>query len=150
MDRLFLTRVDRSNESTTTSLHVPDMSAANFDAHQASAASIEAAVAAITQADAHKIGYTQMVNEQAKNGAGFREVKWLVRYRDNTNFKEFTFEIGTSDPAAPTIVETSGKEILDPASTEYANLASEINSFCLSPYGNGISVYEVELVGRRT
>ena len=150
MDRVTFSRADRSNEITTTSLNIPDMTAMNFDIHQSAILSTEVAMAAITQADAHSVTVAQKVTNAAKALAGLREMKWLVRYRDVSNFKEFSFEIGTADPSAPTITESSGKEVLDPSSTEWTDLANALNTFALSPYGNGISMYEVELVGRST
>ena len=148
MDRMFFTRADRSNELTTTSINIVDIDAATLPLAEAAAASIETAFDGIVLADAHRIGLTVMVTETGKSLAGLRESKWLVKYRDVAIFKEFSVEIGTADPAAPTVVETNGKEILDPASTEYADVKAELEGFALSPYGNNIEVYEVELVGR--
>ncbi len=150
MDRMFFTRADRSNENTTTGLHIPDVDVSNLPTALAEAANIETAFDAIVLADAHRVGITIMERQTAKSLSGLRESKWLIKYRDTVNFKEFSIELGTVDPAVNTVVETSGKEILDPSGSDYGSLKAALDGFALSPYGYPIDVYEVELVGRST
>ena len=149
MDKITFSRADRSREVTTTSINVQDITSLNFDDTVTISANLEAAFNGICDAASHRIQLGAGVVKLAKALAGFREQKWLVRYRETASpFGEYSFEVGTASAAAPTIVETSGKEILDPNSAEWSALSVAVNAGVLSPAGNAVTMYEVELVGR--
>ena len=86
-----------------------------------------------------------------------RELKWAVSYRDVSEFldpgtdsvpnpgylKNFTFELGTANPA----LLAQGTDRLAVGSDEFNTIATA-NTFAISPYGGDIEVTQVRLVGR--
>lgn len=124
------------------------MNAANFDTHQGSALGLANAMDDMCNAGYHSLVISRNTSLTSPEHVGARELKWLVRFEDSVNFKNFTLEIGNADDSLPIIIEQNGAKLLDPASSEYTTFESAFEGFCLSSYGNPVTLTSIELVGR--
>lgn len=156
---------DYSKEKSGVSVNIGPLTAANFAAKRAAIDALGDALPGITRGAHRKTSIseqfiidTAVVTDQIAQ----RETKWLVTYRDNTDFYDvantianvgfgqlYSVEVPTADPS----LLAQGSDVLDinpatrlPAVTDFINAFQAVQN---SPTGgNEIAVVEIRLVGR--
>lgn len=142
-DTYSLTLTDRSTEKSTTRIGV--QSFADLPSYIAARAAFETEVIAATLGTLttrSEALITRLAN--GGNGAGNRELKYLVTVNDNVTFENFTFTLPTADDTAFTFAQNSDEVQLSSA----ASLVTAIQGFYQSPRGNLATVTSIRLVGR--
>lgn len=147
-DKVTFTRYDQSAERASTSFHIPDMTAANFDAITTSLDTLDSALDGLSLADRERQTKSAIIVNINATRAGNRELKWLIRVRDVVTAEYFAYELACADES-PGVINVGGKTILDPASAEYSALAAALTDpNVVTKNGNNMNLVEVELVGR--
>jgi len=142
------TMTDYGAETTTFRVNTTPLTAANFDAQVALQVALGVAIVGITRGTLQKIVYGNEIQSPGVSSDPFaqREIKWLIRYIDDTTGEPFRVELGCADMDA-----------LDPNNRGFANIGdgdvvdafvSAFEDYVLSPNGNAVSVTSIELVGR--
>jgi hypothetical protein len=148
MTKYVIPYVEHSGKVARVSVPVAD------DATDPQLNSIFAAVNAVTLGNAGQSYLSQQINKSAgsnaapDNGYAQKEIRWLVRYTDNTTAEKFRFEIPTADGSL--LTGNGGTDILPLGAGAGAALKSAIEAAGRSPNGNAITVSSVELVGRNS
>lgn len=158
---------DYNNESSTVLLWVQDMSAVNYGAVTQDVDELKDAIAAITLGEIREAVVTKAFPESSAavtDKTAQRETKWLVTYRDTTQFldaantianpgylKIFTTEI----PCADLTLLADNKEELNLSSGAGATFKAAFEANARSPYNHSasapsIQVLSVKHVGRRS
>ena len=139
---------DYDGENTTFRVNATTLTAANFDAQVALNVALGVAIVGITHGALQKISYGNEILSPAtcEEPQAQRELKWLIRYRDDITGNPYTVELGTADTAA-----------LDPNNRGYAEIGdggvvdafvTAFEAYVLSPAGNAVSIDSIQLVGR--
>lgn len=144
MTTLSVPFVDYSNEKSTTGVYVGDAitteNATTF-ADAIAGVSIgtrgDAAVLRRVVVDAGSV--TPPVNKFAQ-----RELKFLCRYTDNVNGKEYSFTI----PCADADLVVGNTDMIDLAAGDGLALKTAFDTYALSELGNAVTLNSVQLIGR--
>lgn len=145
------TQADYDGEITTTSVSVPVITAANFDAQATLRNALMAAIQGITLGEYQRTEFGNVVLSsisKASDTGAQREKKWLVDYHDTTSLKRYSFEIGCADDAQLDAQDRAHAEIGDGDVVDAFVTAAE--AYILSPTGGAIVIDEITFVGRRT
>jgi hypothetical protein len=142
---------DYDGEVTTHGIRVNTLTAANFDAQDTLMDAYKAGIDGITLGqDQHssKENYAFHSQDPASDEHAQRELKWLIRYKDNVTGKWFSVELGTADPEQTDPNSRSRAHIGDGGVVDAYITAFE--GYALSPDGNSCTVMDMLLVGRNT
>lgn len=142
------TRYDQSGERTSTRLHLPEMTNANYDALETAVDAVAAALNGIVLSDAaRRVGQVVWGNEASPDKAGNRELKWLIRSHDSVNGISYAHEVGCANDGL-TVVNQAGSTYLDTTSAEFLALEAAWNANVKTRDGISLILESVELVGR--
>jgi len=151
MGKLVLTYRDygTTGERSTAIFEGVDFTALNFDAQVTAQNALRDAVNAITLGELTKV--TRIAVESPQPGANpaspfaQRELKWLVRYRDDVTGKRATLEIPCADLAK---LDPNNQDIADVTDTDIAAFIAAFEAYVLGPSGNNAVVDQIVFVGR--
>lgn len=151
MGKLVLTYRDygTTGERSTAIFDGVDFTALNFDAQVTAQNALRDAVNAITLGELTKV--TRIAVESPQPGANpaskfaQRELKWLVRYRDDVTGKRATLEIPCADLAK---LDPNNQDIADVTDTDIAAFIAAFQAYVLGPSGNNAVVDQIVFVGR--
>lgn len=143
---------DYSNETSTHSLDTADLTAANFNTYLDPVTGLVPvyydALDAIILGNigSERISARDILISQAPAGSVYAQVelKWLVFYSDNVNSKVYRREIPTPDLT----LLVAGTDLMN--ITAGAGLAwkTAAENLWVSPDGNPVTIFKVQLVGR--
>lgn len=145
-----LSLLDYDSEVTTTSVNVPVLSAANYDAQATLRGNFRSALIAMTEGQVHRGEWGNVSLDSidpATAQTAQREKKWLVDYHDTTSLKRYSFEIGCADLTLLDENDRAHAEIGDAGIVDAFVTAAE--AYVLSPTGGAIVIDEITFVGRR-
>lgn len=157
-----LTLEDFDGEKSTTQLNPGPLTSVNYDAKRAALDSLKSAVSGITLGEMRATSFTIKTGESTDpvtDPQAQREAKWLVTYRDNTEFLDvgdtientgfgnlYSVEIPTAD--LDLLENNSDSLVLDDGGV-VAAFVTAFEAFQNSPTGgNEISVVSIRHVGR--
>lgn len=164
--RAYVTIEDYDGETTTVHFWVQDIGAANFASVTQDIDEVKDAIAATIRGVVREAGFTKTFPESfaaVTDPEAQRETKWLVTYRDTTQFldvgntianagfgKTFQMEIGTAELTGNLVANTDLADLTD---TEMDALRDSIEANVRSPYNHTasaptITVLEIRHVGR--
>jgi len=141
---------DYSNEKSTTVLNTTVLTAGNFTAQQALAATLVGAIDDLTIGELTKqVNSIPVVDSPAipTNPYAQREMKWLVQYQGNVSGKMFSSEIAAPDITDNVVPNT---DVADLTSTDWAAFKTAFEAYVKSPddVAEGVTVIGAHLVGR--
>lgn len=169
--RAFITIEDYNQETSTVSFSVQDVSAVNFASVTQDIDEVKDALLTVISGEVRQVGFTKTYPESfatVTDTTAQRERKWLVVYRDTTQFldelntmanpgygKLFTMEIATADLSIANILKPQSDEMDLTEAVVGAPFVSAIEANVRSPYnGNAfapsIDVIRVVHVGRNS
>lgn len=165
----FITVIDNTRETSVTNIPVQDVGAGNFAAVTQDIDEIKDAIQSVIVGTVLRTGFTKTYPESGLVPASpqaQRETKWLVTYRDTTQFldvantisnagylKVFNFEIPCADL---TLLKPNSDEMDTSAGTTGADFVAAIEANVRSPYNHSaavtptIQVLSVKHVSRNT
>lgn len=152
MARVVFTIRDFSDEYSSVAFPIPEPAADGSDwaAILTDVGTLQAALAAMT--GGHIAKKQIVVGDEAVNDTrpalpwAQREIKWLVRYQDDTTFKKYTL---TLPCAALELMSDGGDDYLDIVGvTAAATFVTWLENNMVSPDGNAITVNSISHVGR--
>jgi len=155
---------DFDNETTTLSVNIGPLTAANFTAKRAALDALKSAVSGIILGEIRKTTITEQFAESAAavtDRNAQREAKALVTYRDITQFFDvantinnvgfgnlYTVEVGT---IALNFLPTTATDKFDLTQPNIATFVTAFEAVQNSPTGgNEVEVVEIRHVGRAT
>lgn len=159
---------DYDNETALTSINMPTLTAANFDAQIAAFQAIRAALVTLTigRVRTEQMGWKNRVSATAVTDQNAqRETKWLVAYVDQTEYLDAGDTIPNPGYQKTFVLEipTANLTYLDSSATGYADMDNaDVQAFVTafeaaagSPYNvdspnRSISVQSIRHVGRNT
>jgi len=141
---------DYSNEKSTTVLNTTVLTAGNFTAQQALAATLAGAIDDLTIGELTKqVNSIPVVDSPAipTNPYAQREMKWLVSYQGNSSGKMFSSEIAAPDITDNVVPNT---DVADLTSTDWAAFKTAFEAYVKSPDdpAEGVTVIGAHIVGR--
>jgi hypothetical protein len=149
--------VDYSGEKSNFTVHVAPIDDTNINSAigwtGAPYAALRTAAIGLTLAfmgDRTVSVITKGTNASASDANSQREIKFLVQYEDQVNFRLYNAELPCANLAA---AQTNGwfkpnTDELDLTATEVAAFVSAFNAAAVSPDGNPVNVRNIRLVGR--
>lgn len=164
----FVSIEDFDGEPTTVTFWVQDIGAANYASVTQDIDEVKDAIIAAVRGEVRKSGFTKTFLESfdaVTDPEAQRETKWLVTFRDTTQFldagntvanagfgKIFTLEIGTAKLTGNLVDNT---DLADLSVTEMDALRDAIQANVRSPYNHtatapSILVLSIEHVGRNS
>jgi len=158
-DNASFTYIDYDGETSTTSINIVDVTAANFDAVNTAMQDFNAAVQALTLGDLlarNTSVKTPTLNDAPNDPLAQRETKWLVQYRaTQSGAVDLGRVYNVELPCADLSLLSSGTDILwkAPATPPVGPIADFITEFeanVLSPAGSTVTVRAIRHVGRNT
>lgn len=143
--------LDRSNEGTSCTVYMADMTALNFDAQVTAAQAVQTAIQNVSLIAFDGLLYpaVQTPAETAlpANGAAQRESKFKVRVADNVEpLGSFSFEIGGADFTSHAPSGSDFLNLTDAGAVQALVTAIETN--CVSRLGNPVTVAYIMVTGR--
>ena len=147
----FRTFTDYDGERSTMQVRAALLTAANFDAQAALAATLGSSIAAITNGVVYRYGYGNSFDVSPLPSAdptAQREMKWLVQYHGTTDLKSYRVEIPTVDFSVLDPNDRAHAEIGDAGVVDAFVTAFE--AYVKADDGNGVAIDEMTLVGRNT
>lgn len=159
---------DYNGEKTVTSFWLQDIGAANFAAVTQDLDEVKDAIIPMIRGKVRSAGFTKEFpedNTAVTDEEAARETKWLVTYRDTTQFldvantianagfgKLFNLEIGTAERTGHLV---AGEDIADLTDVEVDALRDSLNANIRSPYNHTANaptqeVLRIVYVGRNT
>jgi hypothetical protein len=144
MTTLSVPFIDYSNEKSTVGVYVAD---AILDANATTLAEAIEAVSIGTRGDVAVLerrvvdagSVTPPLNKFAQ-----RELKFLCRYTDNVNGKEYSFTI----PCADADLVVGNTDMIDLGAGAGATLKTTFELYAISELGNAVTLNSVQLIGR--
>ena len=136
--------VDYSNEKSTVGVYVAD------DITDANALSLNAGIAGMsigTNEEAAVLVRNVVLagsTTPPTNHWAQRELKFLCKYHDTVNGKQYSFTIPCAD-AALTVGNT---DMVDLSTGAGATLKTRFDAHCISELGNAVALDSVQLIGR--
>lgn len=152
--KVTLTILDHSNETSRVGFHLPDMSAANYEAVSGdgvgqSVGELRLALNPLILGNhLRRTVVSDLYLDAATlptNGAAQRERKARFTYRDTVNARLGAFEIPTFDSET---YATPGTDVLDITQTDIAAMITAVETHAVSRDGNAIEVLSGQIVGR--
>jgi len=142
---------DHTDEYSSVALNIPDVDETNWVATNATIATVQAAIAALTTGNIAKrqltaaivpIDDTTPANPYAQRELGLR----MFCQETAAPFKKFHFTVPCPDL---TVINVGARDEVDVNSVTVVNtLATALEGFALSPDGNDFEVYRAKIVGR--
>ena len=167
--RAFVTVEDFSKEQSTTQFWVQDIGVGNYASVVQDIDEVKDAIITMIDGEVRVAGYTKTFPESSAAVAdpnAQRESKWLISYRDTTQFldalntvanagylKLFSAEVGTADKDLLTLAGSDELDLTDGGVVEAfvteweANVRSPYNHTANAP---SIQVEKITIVGRNT
>lgn len=148
-----LSVVDYGKERSNVSIPITSLTPANVVATQTSISALRAAIQALILG--LPVQETTTYNKVNLGAPGLgaatkqaqRENKWLIRYYDAVDFKQYSFEIPTADLAL--LPGASDKvDLVAPPAGAWTTFKSALVAVMVSPNGNAIVPTEAVFVGR--
>jgi len=141
---------DYSNEKSTTVLNTIVLTAGNFTAQQALAATLAGAIDDLTIGELTKqVNSIPVVDSPAIPTSPYaqRELKWLVRYQGNVSGKMFSTEIACPDITDNVVINT---DVADLGSDDWLAFVGAFEAYIKSPDdpAEAVTVISANLVGR--
>ena len=142
--RFRATFLDRSLEKSTTQFNVQQQ--ADFTAYNTARGDWTSAVAGITAGTLTDVedSRPQRVSNDIPT-IGYREIKFLIRYYDNTTLKRYVTSIPCAVATVAFIPNTDYVDLTDPAAAAFV---AAHEAFAASPEGNPITILTIQFVGR--
>lgn len=143
---------DYSKESSTLTLQIPVITAANFDARIGEVDAFVNAVEAITYGEMMKfvVGNRKAFSSTAsENPLSRRESKIVVHWSDETALKNGWFEIPCINYSTLTFIAGSDEINMADAGVAAA-LKTAVENLIQSQFGNDVTVTSMTAVGRNT
>jgi len=154
--------IDHDGESSIFSVNIGPLTAANFTAKRAAIDDLKTALAGIVRGGLTKTSILEQFGEggtqPVTDPLAQREVKWLVVYRDVTQFLDVGNTIANAGfgnlsrvdlPTADLTLLPDGSGELDLTDTAVAAFVTAFEAVMNSPTGgNEVSVERIEAVGR--
>lgn len=141
---------DYSNEKSSFGVNATVLTAANFVAQQALAATLAGTISDLSIGELTKqIAQVPVVDTPAIPTSPYaqREMKWLVQYQGDSSGKLFSIEIACPDITDNVVVNT---DTADMASTDWAAFVTAFEAYAKSPddVAETVTVIGARLVGR--
>ena len=141
---------DYSNEKSNFTVYAPVLTAANFTAEQALAATLAGTIDALTIGELTKqVALVPVVDTPAipTDPYAQRELKWLVRYQGNASGKMFSIEIAAPDITGNVVVNT---DVANLASGDWAAFVTAFEAYAKSPddLAEDVTVIDARVLGR--
>lgn len=146
------TYLDYSGEKSTVQIYNGDITAVSLPGFLTQFSAFKTALNAITLGNLHQEAWigdrTVLTNALPSNAWAQREIKWLVRYRDNTSQKLFNLEIPTADLGGVTLLPDS--DFADLTASPMSLFVTAFEDLARSPddAGHTVTVDSVQVVGR--
>jgi len=142
--------IDHSGEYSSVAMNIPDVTDATWAATNLGITALQAAIAALTAgniASKSLLAYTYPVNDTfPTNEYAQRETGLRLFYKDVDNSKKFHVTIPAPNLA---LIAQEGTDMVDMTNSVVAALTALLETWMVSPYGNGVSFYKGVIVGRR-
>lgn len=144
VDKLFLSFRDASKELSSSTINVTQFvdNAAWLSALTAYKAGLAPIIDGVIASQSQTL-VTRLDN--AVPSDGFRELKALIRYEDNTTKDIYTNTIPTINPALARVGES---DFIDLTVGDVPAFVVAFEAMAISPAGNGVTVVSMEYVGR--
>lgn len=151
--RLTFSLSDYSNERTSTTLHVAEVTDANIDAQDALYDALATAVGNLTLGSFVTRYFSQgnwtLSDTPPSDPLAQRENKWLVTYADTVTGKKYNSEIGTAELGNGHLLTNS--DVANLADAEWVAFISAFEDVVVAPdTGNPVIVVSARFVGRRS
>lgn len=144
-----ITMIDASGEKSTVQFNARPYNVLTYADDLSDFTAFRTAVEGVTRgaivADA-STPFASKFGATVSDAQAARELKWLVRFQDDTTFGTGRLEIPTADLTAAPLV--AGTDLADLADTQMAALVTAIEGAVRSVDGNTVTVLDVTLVGR--
>lgn len=147
--------IGNSGETSRSQVHVPDLTAANFDTVTGEGAAenvgeIKSALDAITLMNntQRSIQVITGIDAASLPASAFaqREIKLFVQYVDDVTAKKYSFTVPGPDLS---LIAQTGTDVVDHTSNAFAAaLVTALETYAVSPDQNAISVTGMRIVGR--
>lgn len=147
--------VDRSNEKSSTTICIPDLSSANYDDVAGNGVGNNVGDLRIALAALSLCNFTGHVVTGAKypdvgtipaSPYAQREIKLRIDYLDNVTGEKFHFTIPGPNLA---VFGQTGSDVIDPEEVAVAAFITAFEANAVSPRGNPVSYSQGVIVGRR-
>jgi len=143
--------IDYSNELSTVSFNVPDITAGNIVAVVSDINDIGLALLDLTLGNLKNtqtvLSFTGSNPNPPADPYAQRELKWLVNYRDDVTLKLYQMEIPTADLTGNLLTNTDQADL---ASADWAAFVTAFEAGAVSPDGNAVTIVSAYVVGRNT
>lgn len=142
---------DYSREVSTSTVYHGAITALNIGAFLTEYGALKNAMDAISLGTLAKemivLDETVLTADSPTNVFAQRELKWLVRYKGNTNEAVYTLTIPCADPAGRLL---PGQDMADLTQTEMAAFVTAFEQLAKAPDNDteSVTVLSIELVGR--
>lgn len=150
MGQYSMTVRDYSDEYSNARFPMADRTAANFDAQQTLANSLQSAVEGVILGSTAReavIASENTVNDvRPANAFAQRELKWLVRYHDNVSLEKSTVTIPTANVTGLLV---AGTDLADLSQAAWVTFIAAFEGGVLGASGNAVTIDSVQLVGRK-
>lgn len=142
--------LDRSDERSSATIYVAeDVTIVDGDDNgvidDADVVAWIAALVAVTDGNIAGYGTKETLRTLTTTGAGQREQKYLVTYKDLTTGKIYDVEIPTRDTSINPPLHT---DLYDLSVAPWPNFVTQFDNMARSPDGNTVSVVTVRLIGK--
>lgn len=151
------TYLDHSAESSVVRLGSPEPAAGGGDYDTVVTADVAAIQVDLDAISLCRVWKSSVVVEQTDNGRivatdpfAQREMGLRIFYEDDVLLSRHHFTIPGPDLAIANLVEPNTDNVLLDGATAMTNLVSDLESKCLSPAGNAITVTSARIVGRNS
>lgn len=152
--RYSITFLDASGEKSTTSVNIPDITAANFDTLLDGPGSVPAALAlaipgcSLCNDVKHEIALAPVkdVETLPADQDAQRETVLVVTLQDEVTFKKSIVSIPGVDR---TVFSVAGSDMVNTAAVQWVALKAALENSAVSPDGNAVTVVGGRIGGRR-
>lgn len=142
---------DFSDEYSSVGLNIPAVDETSWLATDASIATLQAAMLAITSgnlASRTLTAYRETVNDaQPTEPYAQREIGLRFHYTDTVSGKKYFFTVPTADLD---VVAEAGTDQVDLEEVTLAAFVAAVEALAISPEGNAIEIYRGVVVGRNS
>ena len=152
MTKLGFSVRDYSDEYSSTTLNIPDVTAANFDATITSINGINTAIDALTLVNITRVDLaleTGLAGADIRPSNPFaqREIGLRFFYQDTVNGQKYNFTVPCADLS---LVAQAGTDDVDLTLSIVAPVVTSIEALIVSPDGNPIVINRGQVVGRKS
>lgn len=150
MSEVIFTIRDRSDEYSSVTVPLTDITAANFADVMAEISNLQTAILGMTTgtlAQRRVVLSTEKINDtRPSNPYAQRELGLRLFYQDTVNFRKYHLTVPCPDLL---LVGQAGSDEIDLTLSVVAVLVNWLESNMTSPDGNSVDVYRGVIVGRR-